>query len=121
MSASRGLLCRIAILLLAGYMCLAQPGVPPCWLEAHACAVHPHFSQEQAEAPHSHDYLLDLARSSTAGFLPVLLTPISLLIELLGLTLLLCGAIHAIVNERQWLAAIEPPPPRSTKPLGIFS
>jgi hypothetical protein len=103
---------RLLILLWAGYTALSQPGIPPCWLEARACELHPHFGARHAGSPHSHEYLFDQSMATTALGLPALLIPASLLIELLFLSPLLRSPMSPACRERSWLAPLEPPPPR---------
>jgi hypothetical protein len=96
----------------AFYTVLAQPGLPPCWLESRACEFHPHFSRHHAETPHTHDYLFDLAKTTTVQGLHILLIPISLLIELLFLSPLLRKELSPALIERIWISLLDPPPPR---------
>ncbi len=105
---------RLLIIMLAGYMALAQPGLPPCWLQAHACEVHPHFSKHHAETPHSHGYLLDLAKANAAQGLVSPLIPAGLLIELLSLGLFLRSTLGPDILEQAWIPLLEPPPPRAS-------
>jgi hypothetical protein len=102
---------RILIGFLICYTALAQPGIPACWLEAHPCQIHIHFSHEQAAHPHSHDYLFDMAKADSPA-LPVLLIPISLLIELLFLIQIFQNTGIPTFNMRGWILLPEPPPPR---------
>jgi hypothetical protein len=105
---------RVLIIIWAGYTALAQPGLPPCWLEARACEIHPHFSRQHAESPHPHDYLFDLAEATASAALPILLIPMSLLIELLFLSPLLRTTGSPAVIEWTWVSPLEPPPPRGS-------
>jgi hypothetical protein len=105
---------RVFIIIWAGYTALAQPGLPPCWLEARACEIHPHFSKEHAESPHTHGYLFDLAKATASAALPILLIPVSLLIELLSLSPLLRRTGNPAVIEWNWISPLEPPPPRAS-------
>jgi hypothetical protein len=61
---------QILLIIWALYMILAQPGLPACWLEARSCAAHTHFSKEQEETPHSHEYLFDLAQGQADAVPP---------------------------------------------------
>ena len=97
-------------------MSLAQPGLPSCWLEAQACESHPHFGPHHAASPHTHDYLFDLTLTSAAQGLPIFLIPLSLLIEILLLSLLLRGTANSAVFEQAWFSPLEPPPPRALLP-----
>ncbi len=105
-------LSRLFILAWAGYTALAQPGVPACWLEAHPCEVHIHFSQHQAETPHSHGYLLDLAGAQGAPGLANPVTPIGLLIGLLFSSQVLRELAFPSLAAFLWKSPPEPPPPR---------
>jgi hypothetical protein len=105
---------RVFIIFWAGYTALAQPGLPPCWLEARACEFHPHFSQRHAETPHTHQYLFDLAKATASLGLPNFLIPVSLLIELLFPSLLLHKVAGPVVIGQTWIAPLEPPPPRAS-------
>ena len=103
---------RFFILLWASYLALAQPGLPPCWLQARACEVHVHFSDAQAHSHHSHDYLFDLARADGAQITPVPLIPGGYLIKFL-FPLMLFGILAGpALQERTWVRLPEPPPPR---------
>jgi hypothetical protein len=103
---------RLSIFFIAVCLAVAQPGRPPCSLVSQACNLHPHFSPQQAENPHPHDYLFDLGNLAIPLGLPVLSIPASLLIELLLLGLLLSGANVPYLLERKWISPLEPPPPR---------
>ncbi len=100
------------ILFLACYTTLAQPGMPPCWLEKHACESHPHFSQHQAETPHSHEYLFDLSQAQAAQDLSLVLAPVSLLIAALFGTRILRKMCLPILDGFFWIYSFDPPPPR---------
>jgi hypothetical protein len=103
---------RASIFLWIGYIALAQPGIPACWLEAHACEIHIHFSKHQAETPHSHDYLLDLAKAQGAPALPTLLIPASLLIALLSCSRVFRQVVFPVTEKYFWKALPDLPPPR---------
>jgi hypothetical protein len=102
----------IIILLIAGWMALAGPGVPACWLEPRPCELHLHFGSEHAGSPHSHDYLFDLTRAQAVSGLPVLLIPVSLLLALLFQTALFRGLAGLPLFHLQRALSPEPPPPR---------
>ncbi len=104
---------RTLLLALAFYTMFAQPGLPACWLEKEPCKVHPHFSEAQAESPHSHTYLVDQALGqSTAA--PNRTLPAAALVWLL----LMMGLLPvrkeqaASFSAARWLALPEPPPPK---------
>ncbi len=103
---------RVFTLVWAGYTALAQPGLPACWLERHACEIHIHLSKEQAESPHSHGYLFDLASADGAPALPSLLIPVGLLLALLFGRLVLRELISPMPAQAIWESLLEPPPPR---------
>jgi hypothetical protein len=103
---------RAFILFLAGYTTLAQPGLPPCWVEKHACESHPHFSRHQAETSHSHEYLFDLSQSQVAQDLSPLLFPVSLLLAALFTTRILRKMCLPVINRFFWIDLFDPPPPR---------
>jgi hypothetical protein len=94
------------------YTALAQPGLPACWLEEQACQVHQHFSQSLSETPHTHEYLSDLVKGTSAQGLPVLVLAISLLIARWFTSLLFRGSVSPSPGNRLWLFPPEPPPPR---------
>ncbi len=100
------------MVLWAGYTALAQPGLPPCWLEAQACKIHPHISQQHSESNHTHDYLFDLAKAVAALGLPIVWVPASVLIYLLFLSPFIKIDIDRILDKREWVNSPEPPPPR---------
>jgi hypothetical protein len=108
----RALFNRVFLLVWAGYIALAQPGVPACWLEAHACEFHVHFSQHHAETPHSHSYLFDLANAQGAPGLSPLLIPVGLLIALLFNSRFFRMFGMPVLAESSWKFLGEPPPPR---------
>jgi hypothetical protein len=93
-------------------MALAQPGLPACWLEVRACEIHPHLSRRQAETPHEHTYLLDLALATSAAGMPVSIIPASLLIRLLSRSSLFRKSESIAPFRLDWIARLDPPPPR---------
>jgi hypothetical protein len=103
---------RVFTLVWAGYTALAQPGIPACWLERHACEIHMHFSKEQADSPHSHGYLFDLASAEGASALPTLLIPVGLLLALLFGSLVLRELVSPTPAQALWESLVESPPPR---------
>jgi hypothetical protein len=103
---------RVFTLVWAGYTVLAQPGIPACWLERHACEIHIHLSEEQAKNPHTHGYLFDLASADGAPALPSLLIPLNLLLALLFGRLVLRELISPMPAHTLWEAYLDPPPPR---------
>lgn len=105
-------LTRSTVLFLILYTALAQPGLPACWLMAHACEVHVHFSQEQASHPHTHEYLFDLAAGQGTQASTVQLAPALVLIKLLFSVAVWREACQPTTPGRQWMGALEPPPPR---------
>ena len=100
------------VFLFAGYLALAQPGLPACWLQANACASHPHFSKHHEQIPHTHDYLKDMTQATIAGGIPVVLIPVILLIRHLCQTLLVQHKNQAAIHEREWNIPPDYPPPR---------
>ncbi len=104
---------RLFILVWAGYTMLAQPGIPACWLEKHACEIHIHLSQRQAEHPHSHGYLFDLANADGASALPSVIIPLSLLFLLLFGMRIMRAISLPLTGETAWVSRLEPPPPRA--------
>jgi hypothetical protein len=107
-------LLRFFVFLWIGYISLTQPGLPACWLEVHACEIHVHFSQHQAEIPHSHDYLLDLAKAQGAPALPTLLIPASLLIALLFDSRVFRQVIFPVIEKYFCKTLPDLPPPRAS-------
>jgi hypothetical protein len=103
---------RLVIIIMAGYTALAQPGIPACWIEVNPCEIHPHFSRQHLENPHSHEYLYDLAKTNVVQVLPIILIPLSLLIEILSGTLLLPIAANSLESQLKWISLLKPPPPR---------
>jgi hypothetical protein len=108
---------RLILLAWASYTALAQPGIPACWLERHACEIHIHLSQRQAESPHTHGYLFDLANADGAATLPSLFIPLSILFLLIFDTLIMRGFTRQLTGESRWISRLEPPPPRTLLPL----
>jgi hypothetical protein len=100
------------ILFWAGYTALAQPGVPPCWLEKQPCQVHIHFSKAQESHPHTHEYLFDLTRATGAQALATVLLPAGLLIELLMASFIFRKLHRPLLVKHSWAALPVPPPPR---------
>jgi hypothetical protein len=103
---------RTSIFLWIGYIALTQPGLPACWLEAHACEIHVHFSVHQAEIPHSHDYLLDLTKAQGASVLPSLLIPAGFLIALLFGSRIFRQVVFPLIENFFWNTLPDLPPPR---------
>jgi hypothetical protein len=103
---------RVFTLFWSGYTILAQPGLPACWLERHACEIHMHLSKEQAESPHSHGYLFDLASADGAPALPSVLIAVNLLLALLFGRLILRELISPMPAQALWESLVESPPPR---------
>lgn len=104
---------RILSLIWAGMTVFAQPGLPPCWLEAQACQTHAHFSPTHEQTPHSHAYLFDLAQSSTLQALPNLVIPLSVLLALLGGARPRQRLTAAVLPVNAWISPLDPPPPRA--------
>jgi hypothetical protein len=105
---------RLALVLWAVCTMFAPPGLPACWLEQQPCEFHVHFSQEQAETPHTHFYLIDLAQGMAAQPLPFVHLETAWLLLLLSLS----GVKLWWKNNRSsfsrcdWALIPEPPPPR---------
>ena len=113
MSFNRRVTIRLFLLLWAGYLTLAQPGLPACWLEARPCEYHIHLGRQQVGSAHSHNYLFDLANASAAQALAISPVPVNLLIEMLFLISLFRGSTSAVLRELNWIAPPFPPPPRA--------
>jgi hypothetical protein len=108
---------RLILLAWASYTALAQPGIPACWLEKHACEIHIHLSQQQAESPHTHSYLFDLANADGAAALASIFIPLNILFLLMFSTpITRCFALP-LSGESPWASQLEPPPPRTLLPL----
>jgi hypothetical protein len=69
---------------MAGYLCLAQPGICPCWLLKDVHDIHPHPAGHP-EQPHSHDYLFEMFASAPALAPGLPLEPPSVLLDLTSL------------------------------------
>jgi hypothetical protein len=108
---------RLILLVWASYTTLAQPGIPACWLERQACEIHIHLSQHQANSPHTHGYLFDLANADGAATLPSVFIPLSILFLLFFNTLITRGLARQLTGEGCWISRPEPPPPRTLLPL----
>jgi hypothetical protein len=108
-------LVRVPVLLWAIYLMFAQPGLPACWLEAVPCEFHVHFSAEQAETPHSHNYLLDQALGQTAARPLDSQMPAASLLFLLAMAGLLGWNSRpaARLPGDDWPGLLEPPPPKT--------
>jgi hypothetical protein len=104
---------RGLILAWAGYTALAQPGIPACWMEASACEAHVHFNHHQAETPHSHDYLVDLASGQGVPGVAALLIPVNLLLDLIFGGLVLRAMLAPVLVIFVWNDHPEPPPPHA--------
>jgi len=105
---------RLALALWAFYTMLAPPGLPACWLEKEPCEYHTHFSQQEAETPHSHYYLIDLALATAAQPAPVVHFESSLLVVLLSLSgvKLWQKKTSQTLRLAGWALVPEPPPPK---------
>jgi hypothetical protein len=112
----RRVIIRFFLFTWAFYTAFAQPGLPACWLEAKACQVHVHFSQEQAETPHDHGYLVGLASGMAAAAVPQVMIPAGLLVALLAVAgaVLLKKLNESTDRELRWLYVPEPPPPKNS-------
>ena len=112
----RPFIVRLALAVWALFTIFAPPGLPACWLEKVPCEFHTHFSEEQAETPHSHYYLIDLTEGTAAQ--PQSLVPVEA--ALLVIALSISGAKIRQKNHRsafarcEWALIPEPPPPRLT-------
>jgi hypothetical protein len=102
---------RLFVFYLIVYSVFAQPGLPPCWLMAHSCSIHPHPGGHP-EIPHSHNFLSDLAQAYTDGVAPALPVPIRLLIASIYMTLLFFLNQNERLIGTGWVSSPEPPPPR---------
>jgi hypothetical protein len=99
------------LIFLACYTALAQPGLPPCWLEAEPCAHHHHVSQKP-HSEHDHDYLRLQALSQTSVVILTSLVAASLLIVILGWTGITRIIGSVILTSKSWGLVPDPPPPR---------
>jgi hypothetical protein len=97
---------------------VAPPGLPACWLEKEPCEFHTHFSQEQAETPHTHYYLIDLTLGTAAQPVPFVHFESELLVVFLSLSGVKFWQKKDSQSLRRisWAYAPEPPPPRLTLP-----
>ncbi len=111
---------RLSLLVWAGIIIIAPPGIPACWLESEPCAIHVHFSQEQAETPHTHYYLIDLTLATAAEPYPFPIFETFFLILMLSLSGLLSwqNRNSDSTNGKGWYFSPESPPPKS--PLFSF-
>jgi len=84
-------------------------------MEREPCEIHPHFSRQQAETPHSHFYLIDLSQGLASQPYPFLSASSTVLIALLATS----GAKAwrkislPFFTGPHWQAAPEPPPPKT--------
>jgi hypothetical protein len=108
----------VILLFLAFYIALAQPGLPPCWMEAKPCAHHPHFNVNPL-SDHNHDYLRMDTLSLGAVVITTSLVPVSLLILSLWLTSITRMMTGVILISKSWRLAPDPPPPRFSFPDSI--
>jgi hypothetical protein len=101
----------------------APPGLPACWLEKEPCEFHTHFSQEQAETPHTHYYLIDLTLGTSTQPVPFVNFESGLLVLLLSLSgLKLWHKETAEALRRSgWAFTPEPPPPKLFLSSRLFS
>ena len=115
MSYRKPLFIRISLLFWAVYTMAAPPGLPACWLEKVPCEFHTHFSQEQAETPHSHFYLYDLTLGMASQPYPFVFLTSSLLLLLLSLSgaKLRQGQSSSHLIPPGWKSTPEPPPPKT--------
>jgi len=116
MSVMRPFIVRLALALWAIFTIFAPPGLPACWLEKVPCEFHTHFSEEQAETPHTHYYLIDLTEGTAVQPQPLVHLDAALLVIALSMS----GAKIWQKNSRfafercEWALIPEPPPPRLT-------
>jgi hypothetical protein len=103
---------RVLLLFLACYTVFAQPDLPACWLMEQACSVHPHFSQDLAGIPHSHDYLLDLSISSGVPAVAIALIPLAMLIAAVLNGALFLELTRQLLCGTAWDLDPKFPPPR---------
>lgn len=102
---------------LAFYTVLAQPGLPPCWLEAEPCANHAHVDQNP-DTDHDHEYLRLQALFQASVVIPTSLAIAGALILISGWTSITRMIAGVIVTSKRWGLAPDPPPPRpSLSPL----
>jgi hypothetical protein len=111
----RPFLIRLALLLWAIYTTLTPPGLPACWLEKVPCEFHTHFSEEQAETPHTHFYLFDLAMGMGSQPYPFLAYSCTVMVALLAMSgpKLWRRNKSPAFGKLGWNAIPEPPPPKS--------
>jgi len=111
----RPLFLRLALLLWAIYTTLTPPGLPACWLEKVPCEIHVHFSVDQAETPHTHFYLFDLAMGMGSQPYPFLAFTCTLLIALLAASgpKLWRKNNSPDFGKYGWNPVPEPPPPKA--------
>ena len=114
MSTIRRLFIRLALAVWALCTMFAPPGLPGCWLEKQPCEFHVHFSQEQAETPHTHYYLIDLTLGTAGQPQPFVHLETALLLLCLSLSgLKLWRSVsRSALSRRDWTMVPELPPPR---------
>jgi len=114
MSIIRLFFLRLALVLWAVYTMFAPPGLPACWMEKEPCEFHTHFSQEQAETPHTHYYLIDLTLGTAAQPQPFVHLKTALLLLFLSLSgVKFWRAMHrSALLRRDWTIIPELPPPK---------
>jgi hypothetical protein len=106
---SRGV--RLLIFFMILYSAFAQPGLPPCWLMAESCSVHPHPGGHP-ELPHDHGYLFDLGQANSDGIAPALPVPARLLIAAAYAASLLLLLADEYIFSSGWVTPPDSPPPR---------
>jgi hypothetical protein len=104
-------LTRALFLFLIALIAFAQPGVPPCWMMAQACAQHPHFVPHP-DTSHDHGYLYDLSAGYVIALSPARQVPAALLIALLGLAGLFRRLVYSLILHAAWQFPPELTPPR---------
>ena len=99
------------LILLAGSIALAQPGLCPCWLIPDVGKYHPH-PDGYPERPHPHGYLLELFNAESAAVVPPFPIPARTLILFLALsTVWWCMGGNA-PSLTGWASPPSTPPPR---------
>ena len=93
---------------------LMPPGLCSCWINPGRETVHVHFGYAHAASEHSHEYLNQLGLANAGGFLPLLLIPAALLLQLLSATDIFWRISRFACLHREWKPSVTPPPPRGT-------
>lgn len=99
------------LIVMAGYMSLAQPGLCSCWLIAEVKDIHPH-PDGQPDRPHDHRYLFEIFQAQNIAIANIYVVAVAVLIASLAGASLWHQMLDQAPGGNGWSSPPDIPPPR---------